>query len=202
MKKIKLFILVLVVMVAIIGCSNDKDGNDNTDSDVNNNANNNQQIENNDQNDANDSKANSGEMKLGETASVDDGINQYEITPKSVEIFTERNGISTSNDDEVFALIDYTVKSTSEEAFKEEDILVGAGLSLTNSQGNIATEITHYDYDFVDVITESIEPGNSYDSQFLFEVPVSEDSEYTLHFESYSPDVEDAKWIFTESEAK
>ena len=202
MKKVKLFILVLVVMVAIIGCSNDKDGNDNTDSDVNNNANNNQQIENNDQNDANDSKANSGEMKLGETASVDDGINQYEITPKSVEIFTERNGISTSNDDEVFALIDYTVKSTSEEAFKEEDILVGAGLSLTNSQGNIATEITHYDYDFVDVITESIEPGNSYDSQFLFEVPVSEDSEYTLHFESYSPDVEDAKWIFTESEAK
>src|SRR5690625_103525 len=202
MKKIKLFILVLVAMVAIIGCSNDKDGNDNTDSDVNNNANNNQQIENNDQNDANDSKANSGEMKLGETASVDDGINQYEITPKSVEIFTERNGISTSNDDEVFALIDYTVKSTSEEAFKEEDILVGAGLSLTNSQGNIATEITHYDYDFVDVITESIEPGNSYDSQFLFEVPVSEDSEYTLHFESYSPDVEDAKWIFTESEAK
>jgi len=202
MKKIKLFILVLVAMVAIIGCSNDKDGNDNTDSDVNNNANNNQQIENNDQNDANDSKANSGEMKLGETASVDDGINQYEITPKSVEIFTERNGISTSNDDEVFALIDYTVKSTSEEAFKEEEILVGAGLSLTNSQGNIATEITHYDYDFVDVITESIEPGNSYDSQFLFEVPVSEDSEYTLHFESYSPDVEDAKWIFTESEAK
>ena len=202
MKKVKLFILVLVAMVAIIGCSDDKDGNDNTDGDENNNANNNQQVENDDQNDANDSKVNSGEMKLGETASVDDGINQYEITPKSVEIFTERNGISTTNDDEVFALIDYTVKNTGEEAFKEEDILIGAGLSLTNSQGNIATEITHYDYDFVDVITESIEPGNSYDSQFLFEVPVSEDSEYTIHFESYSPDVEDAEWIFTESEAK
>jgi len=202
MKKVKLFILVLVAMVAIVGCSNDKDGNDNTDGDVNNNANNNQQIENNDQDDANESQANSGEMKLGETAFVDDGINQYEITPKSVEIFTERNGTSTSNDDEVFALIDYTVKNTSEEAFKEEDILVGAGLSLTNSQGNIATEITHYDYDFVDTIAESIEPGNSYDSQFLFEVPVSEASEYTLHFESYSPDVEDAKWIFTESDAK
>src|SRR5690625_1508703 len=146
MKKVKLFILVLVAMVAIIGCSDDKDGNDNTDGDENNNANNNQQVENDDQ----DSKVNSREMKLGETASVDDGINQYEITPKSVEIFTERNGISTSNDDEVFALIDYTVKNTSEEAFKEEDILVGAGLSLTNAQGNIATEITHYDYDVVD----------------------------------------------------
>src|SRR5690625_1153146 len=126
MKNVKLFILVFVAMVAIIGCSNDKDGNDNTDGDVNNNANNNQQIENNDQDNANnnqqienndqdnanESKANSGEMKLGETASVDDGINQYEITPKSVEIFTERNGISTTNDDEVFALIDYTVKNT------------------------------------------------------------------------------------------
>lgn len=202
MKNVKLFILVLVAMFAIIGCSNDKDGNVNTDGDVNNNANNNQQVENNDQDGANESNANSGEMKLGETGFVDDGISQYEITPKSVEIFTERNGITTSNDDEVFALIDYTVKNTGEEAFQEEDILVGAGLSLTNSQGNIATEITYYDYDFVDEITESIEPGNSYDSQMLFEVPESETSEYTLHFESYSPDVEDAKWLFTESEAK
>lgn len=202
MKNVKLFILVLVAMFAIIGCSNDKDGNDNTDGDVNNNANNNQQVENNDQDGANESNANSGEMKLGETGFVDDGISQYEITPKSVEIFTERNGITPSNDDEVFALIDYTVKNTGEEAFQEEDILVGAGLSLTNSQGNIATEITYYDYDFVDEITESIEPGNSYDSQMLFEVPESETSEYTLHFESYSPDVEDAKWLFTESEAK
>lgn len=202
MKNVKLFILVLVAMFAIIGCSNDKDGNDNIDGDVNNNANNNQQVENNDQDGANESNANSGEMKLGETGFVDDGISQYEITPKSVEIFTERNGITTSNDDEVFALIDYTVKNTGEEAFQEEDILVGAGLSLTNSQGNIATEITYYDYDFVDEITESIEPGNSYDSQMLFEVPESETSEYTLHFESYSPDVEDAKWLFTESEAK
>lgn len=202
MKNVKLFILVLVAMFAIIGCSNDKDGNVNTDGDVNNNANNNQQVENNDQDGANESNANSGEMKLGETGFVDDGISKYEITPKSVEIFTERNGITTSNDDEVFALIDYTVKNTGEEAFQEEDILVGAGLSLTNSQGNIATEITYYDYDFVDEITESIEPGNSYDSQMLFEVPESETSEYTLHFESYSPDVEDAKWLFTESEAK
>jgi len=202
MKNVKLFILVLVAMFAIIGCSNDKDGNDNIDGDVNNNANNNQQVENNDQDGANESNANSGEMKLGETGFVDDGISQYEITPKSVEIFTERNGITPSNDDEVFALIDYTVKNTGEEAFQEEDILVGAGLSLTNSQGNIATEITYYDYDFVDEITESIEPGNSYDSQMLFEVPESETSEYTLHFESYSPDVEDAKWLFTESEAK
>src|SRR5690625_512585 len=202
MKSVKLFILVLVDMFEIIGCTNDKDGNDNIDGDVNNNANNNQQVENNDQDGANESNANSGEMKLGETGFVDDGISQYEITPKSVEIFTERNGITTSNDDEVFALIDYTVKNTGEEAFQEEDILVGAGLSLTNSQGNIATEITYYDYDFVDEITESIEPGNSYDSQMLFEVPESETSEYTLHFESYSPDVEDAKWLFTESEAK
>jgi|SRR5690625_1663614 len=202
MKKVKLIILVLVTMFAIVGCSNDEDGNDNTDVDVNNNANNNQQEENDDQDGANESNANNGEMKLGETGSIDDGIYQYEITPKSVELFTERNGISPSNDDEVFALIEYTIKSTSEEAFNEEDMLVGAGLSLTNSQGNIATEITHYDYDFVDKITESIEPGNSYDSQMLFEVPVSETSEYTLLFESYSPDVEDAKWLFTESEAK
>jgi len=145
---------------------------------------------------------NGGVMKLGETGFVDDGISRYEITPKSFEIFKERNGISVNNDDEVFILIDYTIKNISEEEFEEEDILIGAGLLLKNSQGNIATEITYYDYDFVDKITETIEPEKSYDSQLLFEVPVSESSEYTLHYESYPADVKDAEWIFTEDEAK
>lgn len=147
-------------------------------------------------------KVNSGVMKLGDTGFVDDGINRYEITPMSFEIFKERSGISVNNDDEVFVLIDYTVKNMSEESFEEEDILMGSGLLLKNSQGNIATEITYYDYDFVDKITETIEPEESYDSQLLFEVPVSESSEYTLHYESYPEDVEDADWVFTEDEAK
>src|SRR5690625_7424817 len=97
MKKVKLIILVLVTMFAIVGCSNDEDGNDNTDVDVNNNANNNQQEENDDQDGANESNANNGEMKLGETGSIDDGIYQYEITPKSVELFTERNEIGRAS---------------------------------------------------------------------------------------------------------
>lgn len=147
-------------------------------------------------------KVSNGVMKLGDTGFVDDGISQYEITPKSFEVFKERNGTSVNNDDEVFVLIDYTVKNISDEGFEEEDILTGAGLSLKNSQGNIATEITYYDYDFVDKITETIEPEKSYDSQLLFEVPVSESSEYTLHYESYPADVEDAEWVFTEDEAK
>lgn len=155
-----------------------------------------------DSNEIDRDKVNSGVMKLGDTGFVDDGINRYEITPMSFEIFKERNGISVNNDDEVFVLIDYTVKNISEEGFEEEDILIGAGLLLKNSQGNIATEITYYDYDFVDKITETIEPEKSYDSQLLFEVPVSESSEYTLHYESHSVDVEDAEWVFTEDEAK
>ncbi|HIV73612.1 MAG TPA: hypothetical protein H9895_00855 [Candidatus Pseudogracilibacillus intestinigallinarum] len=141
-------------------------------------------------------------MKLGETGYVDDGIFQYEITPLSFEIFEERNGTSVNNDDEVFVLIDYTIKSLSEEGFEEEEMLIGGDLLLKNSQGNIASEITYYDYDFVDKIAETIEPEKSYDSQMLFEVPKSETSEYTLHFGSYSSDINDAEWSFEESEAK
>ena len=172
-------------------------------------ANINEAVENEDNNeeserseDIDQDEVSNGVMKLGDTGFVDDGISQYEITPMSFEIFKERNGTSVNNDDEVFVLIDYTVKNISEEGFEEEDILTGAGLSLKNSQGNIATEITYYDYDFVDKITETIEPEKSYDSQLLFEVPVSESSEYTLHYESYPADVEDAEWFFTEDEAK
>lgn len=172
-------------------------------------ANINEAVENEDNNeeserseDIDQDEVSNGVMKLGDTGFVDDGISQYEITPMSFEIFKERNGTSVNNDDEVFVLIDCTVKNISEEGFEEEDILTGAGLSLKNSQGNIATEITYYDYDFVDKITETIEPEKSYDSQLLFEVPVSESSEYTLHYESYPADVEDAEWFFTEDEAK
>ncbi len=201
MKKVRLLILVVMAMIAIVGCSNNKDVNNNTDGDVNNNSNNNQQVENNDQNGADQAKMNNGVMKLGETGLVEDEIGRYEITPKSFEIFRERDGISAYNDDELFVLIDYTVKNLSEEAFEEEDIL-GIRLLLKNSQGDEVTEITYYDYDFVDKITETIEPGKSYDSQLLFEISESEASEYSLHFGSYSTEVEDAEWLFTESEAK
>lgn len=197
MKKVSLFILVLVAMIAIAGCSNNNDGKNNLDRDTNNNQN----EENNDQGDTDQTKANSGVMILGDTGLVDDEIGQYEITPTSFEIFRERDGISAYNDDEVFVLIDYTVKNISDEAFEEEDIL-GIRLLLKNSQGNEVSEITYYDYEFVDQITETIEPGKSYDSQLLFEISESESSEYTLHFGSSAVDVEDSEWFFTESEAK
>lgn len=163
---------------------------------------NNENAENNeDSNEINRDNVNSGVMKLGDTGLVDDELGQYEITPTSVEIFTERDGIIPNNDDEVFVLIDYTVEFLSDEAFEEEDIL-GIRLLLKNTQGNEVTEISYYDYEFVDRITGTIEPGESYDSQMLFEIPESESSEYTLHFGSYSADVEDAEWFFTEDEAK
>lgn len=201
MKKVSIFILVLVAMLVVAGCANDKENNNNTNHNINDNITNQQNENNNDDNDTNQANTNSGVMKLGETGLVDDEIGQYEITPTSFEIFKERDGISAYNDDEVFVLIDYTVKNISDEAFDEEDIL-GIRLLLKNSQGDEVSEITYYDYEFVDTITESIEPGQSYDSQLLFEVPESEASEYTLHFGSYSADVEDAEWLFTESEAK
>src|SRR5699024_4903749 len=77
--------------------------------------------ENNDENEdsngdeSNHDDVNSEVMNLGETGYVDDGISQYEITPKSFEVFKERNGISVNNDDEVFVLIDYTIKNISDE---------------------------------------------------------------------------------------
>lgn len=199
MKQVRLFVFVLIAMIIVVGCSNDKDGNNNTDGNENNNTNNHQQVENNDQNEEDQTSANSGVMKLGETGLVDDEIGRYEITPKSVEIFKERDGITPYNDDEVFVLIDYTVKNIGEEAFEEDDIL-GIRLLLENEQGNRVDEKRYYEFDFVSKITETIEPGESYDGQMLFDPP--ESSEYTLHFGSYSAEVEDAAWFFTESEAK
>lgn len=190
MKRVSILIMLLVAMVAIVGCGNDKD-------DTNNN-----QVEGNNEEkeDANQSNLNQGVMELRETGLVDDELGQYEIRPNSVEIFEERDGIKPNNDDEVFVLIDYTVENIGEKAFEEEDIL-GIRLLLKNTQGDEFTEISYYDYEFVDNITESIEPGKAYDSQLLFGITKSE-SEYILHFGSHSAGMEDAEWSFTESEAK
>ncbi|MEI3611615.1 DUF4352 domain-containing protein [Pseudogracilibacillus sp. SO30301A] len=199
MRKYLFVIYSSLLILSACGFSNESEETNagETEEEVNNeNAENNE-----DSNEINRDNVNSGVMKLGDTGLVDDELGQYEITPTSVEIFTERDGIIPNNDDEVFVLIDYTVEFLSDEAFEEEDIL-GIRLLLKNTQGNEVTEISYYDYEFVDRITGTIEPGESYDSQMLFEIPESESSEYTLHFGSYSADVEDAEWFFTEDEAK
>lgn len=140
-------------------------------------------------------------MKLGETGFVDDEIGQYEITPKSVEIFKERDGVTPYNDDEVFVLIDYTVENVGEEPIEAEDVL-GFRLLLENAQGNRVDEKRSYDFDFFDKATGTIAPGESYEGQMFFDPPESETDEYTLHFGSSAADVEDAEWFFAESEAK
>lgn len=144
-------------------------------------------------------KVNSEVMNLGETGFVDDEIGQYEITPKSIEIFKERDGITPYNDDEVFVLIDYTVKNVGEEALEVEHV-PGIRLLLENKQGNRVDEKRSYGFDFIEETTEVIEPGESSDGQMFFDPP--ESSEYILHFGSSSADVEDAEWFFTESEIK
>src|SRR5690625_2277266 len=144
----KYFLVIFSSLLILSACGTSNETSEDEETNIN------EAIENEENNEENESsedidrdKVNSEAMKLGDTGFIDDGINQYEITPTSVEIFKERNGTSVNNDDEVFVLIDYTVKNISEEGFEEEDILIGAGLLLKNSQGNIATEITYYDYD-------------------------------------------------------
>src|SRR5699024_12766780 len=50
-------------------------------------------------------------MKLGDTSYVDSGFYQYEITTTSVELFSDRDGITHSHDDVLFVLIDYSVRN-------------------------------------------------------------------------------------------
>lgn len=195
MKKISFLILLLLAMITVVGCSDNNDSN-NTKDDAGNNQMEEDVVE---KEDTDQSDVNQGLMSLGETGLVDDELGQYEITPSSVEIFKDRDGMTPNNDDEVFVLIDYTVENIGEKAFEEESIL-GIRLLLKNKEGGEFTEISYYDYEFVDNITESIEPGKTYDSQLLFSI--TESSEYILHFGSSSAEIEDAEWSFTESEAK
>jgi len=199
MKKYLLIFFSVLFILSACGTSEDEKANSGESEEAVTNEN----VENDEDSDEGDQgNVNGKVMKLGDTSYVDSGFYQYEITPTSVEMFTERDGITPSNDDEVFVLIDYTIKSMSEEEFEEEDVLIGSGVTLTNAQEQFATEITYYEYDFVDKIPGTIEPNKVYESQFLFEIPVSESSEYRLHFESYPPDVEDSEWSFTEDDAK
>lgn len=197
MKKVSFLILLLLAMITVVSCSNNDEEN-NTKEDTNNN-----QVEESsgEKEDTDQSDVNQGVMSLGETGYVDDEIGQYEVTPNSFEFFKERDGETPMNESQVFVLIDYTVKILSDEGFSEDDLL-GIRLLLQNTEGDEVSEISNYSYEFVDYISGDIEPGESYDSQMLFEIKESESSEYILHFGSPSSKIEDAEWSFTESEAK
>src|SRR5690625_4401517 len=119
MKKYLLVFFSILLILSACGSSDDKTVVNETEEEAND------EIEESDVEENDQDNANSDVMKLGDTGFIDDGINQYEITPTSVEMFTERDGIIPNNDDEVFVLIDYTVKNIGEEGFEEEDILIG-----------------------------------------------------------------------------
>lgn len=191
-----LFILITIFLLAACGSSEDEEEvvADATEE-------NNEENEESEGNGTDSDNLNEEVMELGETGFVDDEIGQYEITPKSVEIFKERDGITPYNDDEVFVLIDYTVKNLGEEPIEAEDVL-GFRSLLENAQGNRVDEKRSYDFDFVDKATGTIAPGESYEGQMFFDPPESETDEYTLQFGSSAADVEDAEWFFTASEAK
>lgn len=192
MRKVGFLILMLVAMLTVVSCADNKKANNTKDDTTNNQAEeNNGEKENNNQ-----SNLDQEIMKLGETGLVKDGVGEYEITLKSVEVFEERNGEAAPYDDEAFMLIDYTIKNVGEESFPERDIL-GAGLILYDKEENTFEELTYHEYDFVDEITEEIEPGESYDSQFIF--LITESPEYMLQFGSFGS-VGETEWVFTDSE--
>lgn len=193
MKRLGFLIILLVAILTIVGCNSD-----NGETVDENNVNNEDNSE--ESNDAGQTNSEDGYMKIGETGHVKNELGEFEVTPTGVEIFKERDGFTPMNDDEVFVLIDYTVKNIGENSLEEDDVLAH-GIHLENSQENRAFEDRFYEYDFVDGITEDIEPGETTEGQMIFAPPESETSEYILHLSSSLGDTEDSNWLFTESEA-
>ena len=193
MKRLGFLIILLVATLIVVGCNSDK-----KETVKENNVNDENGSEEN--KDVDQTKGKDGYMKIGETGHVWNELGEFELTPTDVQIFRERDGVTPMNDDEVFVLIDYTVKNIGEHSLEEDDILAH-GIHLENSQENRAFEDRFYEYEFVDGITEEIEPGETAKGQMIFAPPESETSEYILHLSTTLGDTEDSNWIFTESEA-
>src|SRR5690625_4865226 len=193
MKRLGFLIILLVATLIVVGCNSDKEGT----VDESNVKDEDGSEEN---TDVDEIKNKDGYMKIGETGHVWNELGEFELTPTDVQIFKEKDEVTPMNDDEVFVLIDYTVKNIGEHSLEEDDVLAH-GIHLENSQEDRAFEDRYYEYDFVNGITEDIEPGETAEGQMIFAPPESETSEYILHLSSSLGDTEDSNWLFTESEA-
>lgn len=201
MKRFSFIALLFVAMLAVAGCGNNEDANGGkTNEGINDNqeevSTNNEEAEMGSQED--DSERNLGTMKLGDSGLIHDAVGKFEITPNSVEVFSERDGISPYNN-EVFVLIDFTLENVSDDPI-EGDQTLGTRLILENKEERKSDEKSDpvNGFDFVDRLDVVIEPGESHDAQMIFTIQESE--EYVLHYGSGSGSIEDAEWKFSEED--
>lgn len=187
MKKFNILMIFIAITLIVVGCSNgNNDGND-TSNDKDGST-----------NQTDDSKRNQGTMKLGEAGLIHDAVGKFEITPNSVEVFSERDEITPHIDDS-FVLVNFTITNVSDDPI-EGDQTLGTRLILENKEGRKSDEKSDpvNGFDFVDRLDKVVEPGESHDAQMIFEIDATD--EYTLHYGSGSGSIEDAEWKFTKEE--
>jgi len=189
MKKVSILIVLLAALLTIVGCSSDDENNsnNNTDSSEEDNGNN---------NDKDQSTGNDGYQELGEMGYATDAAGEIEFTPTEVEVFKSRDGETPFNDDEVFVVIDYTLKNVGDKPYEEGFISSTGTVELENSQENKAWEDSAYEFEFVDSLEKDVEPGETVEAQLVFIISESETSEYILTLKTTFDDTEDTKWLF------
>ncbi len=185
MKMFRLSLLSLFMAMVLIACSSDEEegpepaedetpdteeGQDDTQEDV-------EETEEGADEDANESSdeenGNDEHLSLGDTAEINSGSGDYEITVNSFELLDEFEGEQPTRD--TFILVEFEVENIGDSPIVAEDIY---GATIFDTEELSAENTFHYDS--IDVFgDEEIQPGETKEGKYVFSH--TESDTYFLH---------------------
>ncbi|SFM22766.1 protein of unknown function [Gracilibacillus orientalis] len=144
-----------------------------------------------------DSESTSEEyLSLGETGEVTSVMGDYEVTVQSFEILDELEGREPYLDE--FVLVKFEVGNIGDTVIVGEDLL-----SVKLFDDNELGEDIIYDLDTVNMLDEEeIHPGESKETEMVFEQDQSESYELVFNFGALESNATNVSWKFNADEAE
>lgn len=189
--------MLLLSLFIIAGC-NSKNDNEESKKD-------NSQEENTNNQDENDSDSSNEILGLGDTGTLETVIGDYEVIPESFEIVKDIDGITPTEEGDVFVIVDITVKNIGDTTLNPEEVTTDTAVLLDKEEYkyDLLTSVSMdgpYD-EYINIISEEIQPDEVVDGQLLYALPPT--NQYSLVY-GWGLDTtsNEVTWRFDADEAK
>ena len=203
-KTLSLVSLCLIIILAIVGCTNNTPADEDIDNPIEENLDDNEgenedssPDDNEEDNSVSESPSASGDLlSLGETGVMETAIGNFEVTPTSVRFLSEVGGEKPFS--EVFVVIDLTIKNVDTDTIISEDIISARLHSLDDSGSTTNFD----DFEEINNFEGEIEPGKTMSGEAIFDFRKLEGYQLSFgaaYLDSLSNEV---RWEFDAEEAE
>ena len=208
-KTLKLISLSLIILLAIVGCSNNTPDDEDVENPIEENQNEDiidntdseaedpNSVENEEDNSVSESPSSTDDiLSLGDTGLMETAIGKIEVTPTSIR-FLENVGDERPFD-EIFLVMELTITNVGDEAVLSEEMIT-ARLHGEDGSGGVAS---FDDFSEIDNFEGELEPGETVSGEVIFDFSIED--KYQLSFgAAYLGSLSnEVRWEFDADEAE